>query len=324
VDASVANANTAAAASNHAADQQYAVGMAQVNASIAAENDRHAEALAQLEQDAQFNADDVALKQAEDAENQRHNQATEQLQREATAMQQTLESMREQNAITLEQMTEASQVKLEQMKEGNAIYLQQGQQAFQDWTNQQTNRMSILSSALNNPWLQKLTGLSPAPGVEGGTTGGQNLANLIQQVLTPFNYQGWGGQGTAGQNAPAPQQAPSMFTGGAAQLQTPSWSQWQGWNPFQQAAYRTNIEALGPGVWNQMQQGLASDFTAQGGSPNITQMQRAAASPTQQAGQEMTAELFGQTTPAWQATQSKQWSQAQAPQVKENLTGIAA
>jgi len=330
VDAQIQAATISAQAQTHAADQQYQIGIAQVNANIAAENDRHAEAISQLQQQYAFHQDDVALKQAEDAEASRHNQVTEQLQHEATQMQQTLEQMKEQNNIQLEQMQEANAVKLEQMKEGNSIYMQQGDQAFKDWQTTQADRMSILSSALNNPWLQQLTGLTPAPGQAGTATGGQNLANLIQQVMQPYNYQAWGGQGAQGQGAPPPQQAPAMYQGGGAPgIQTPTWSQWQGWNPFQMAAYRTNIEAMGPGVWNDVQGQMQTSFAGQGGSPNITQMQRAAADPTQQAGQEMTASLFGQTTPAWQATQGKQWSQAQAPQVKENLSqsapaGIAA
>ena len=287
-----------------AATMQFQVGMAQVNANLAAESDRHAEAIAQLQQQAAFHADDVALKQAEDAENTRHNQATEALQAQATQMQQTLEQMKEANAVTLEQM-----------QEGQQIRMQQGDQAFKDWQQRQSDRMSILSSALNNPWLQKLTGLTPTPGANEGVTGGQNLANLIQQVQQPFNPNapggGGGGQVFAGQQ-------------GAPQIDTPSWSQWQGWDPFQKAAYRTNIEALGPGVWNQVQSGLQSQYASQGGNPNITQMQAAAATPTQAIGQEMTGELFGQTQPAWQASQQKQWSQSQAPNVKQNLSGIAA
>ena len=325
VDAQIAAANISAQAQQHAADQQYAVGMAQVQANLQAENDRHAEAMSQLQQQAAFHQDDVALKQMEDAENQRHNQATEQLQAQATQMQQTLESMREQNNVQLEQMQEANAVKLEMMKEGNAVYMQQGQQAFQDWQTQQADRMSILSSALNNPWLQQLTGMTPAPGQAGTATGGQNLANLIQQVLTPFNYQAWGGQGAQGQNAPAPQQAPAMYQGGGAPgIQTPTWSQWQGWNPFQMAAYRTNIEAMGPGVWNDVQGQMQTSFAGQGGNPNVTQMQAAAATPEQQAGQQMTANLFGETTPEWQQNQQKMWSQSQAPKVQTNLSGIAA
>ena len=302
------------AQAQNAANQQYAVGMAQVQANLQAENDRHAEALSQLQQQAAFHQDDVALKQMEDAETQRHNQATEQLQAQATQMQQTLE-----------QMKEAADLKLEQVKEGHDVYMMQGQQAFQDWQTTQASRMQILSSALNNPWLQQLTGMTPAPGQAGTATGGQNLANLIQQVLQPYNYQAWGGQGSQGQNAPAPQQAPAMYQGGGAPgIQTPTWSQWQGWNPFQMAAYRTNIEAMGPGVWQDVQGQMQSDFSSQGGSPNVTQMQAAAATPEQQAGQQMTANLFGQTTPEWQSSQQKMWSQSQAPKVQTNLSGIAA
>ena len=123
---------------------------------------------------------------------------------------------------------------------------------------------------------------------------------------------------------PAPQAGPAMFQGSAPDIQTPTWNQWQGWNPYQKAAYRTNIEALGPGAWTAQQAGLQSQFAAQGGDPNVTQMQVAAATPEQQIGQSMTANVFGQTTPEWQQNQQKIWSQAQAPSVKQNLTGLAA
>jgi hypothetical protein len=81
------------------------------------------------------------------------------------------------------------------------------------------------------------------------------------------------------------------------------------------------MEAMGPGVWNDVQGQMQTSFAQQGGNPNVTQMQAAAATPEQQAGQQMTANLFGQTTPEWQAQQQKQWSQSQAPQVKANLAG---
>ena len=582
------------------------------------ENDRHNETIANLQQQAQFHQDDVALQQQVNAENQRHNQAEEVLSQQATQMQQTLASMQE-----------ANQIQLQQMQEGTQIYEQQGQQAFQDWQNQQTDRMSILSSALNNPWLQQMTGMTPSSMTNEPMTGGQNIQNLVNQILQPFNVNQWGAQnaptaaglgssaaqllaqngyqpptqtpitdyqspvtqptvgispatiagtsptaapsgstqadtgpgvpatspvagtaGTATTNAPmipatgaagatatptaagataatagtpttgdfAPGSAPMIpagapaggttlqsgatpaasagwpttgsttvapptgttpitenqggppgqspyvgalvlggnvyFSGtfvkdassdamgmiqngqfvpftsfqqyvaaggpvdpqnpnaadftkdnvkvvdtnsfqqltagqavgwgsqqdnamasytpqgtsyggadvssqtgaqmlaqaaqtaqpgaqatapttasttgwtptqatasGAPNPSDPTWSQWQGWDPFQMAAYRTNIEALGPGAWNQQQAQLQQEFTQQGGSPNITALQSAAATPDQSAGQQMTANVFGQTTPNWQSQQSKQWSAAQAPNVKQSTTG---
>jgi murein DD-endopeptidase MepM/ murein hydrolase activator NlpD len=416
------------------AQDQLQVGMSQVNASIAAENDHHNEVMAQLQQNAQFHQDDVALQQAINQETQRHDQATEQLQAQATQMQQTIEQMREANAVTLQQM-----------QEGTQIYLQQGQQAFTDWQTTQQDRMQILSSALNNPWLQQLAGMVPAPGQDTSAVTGGNIQNLINQILQPFNTQTYGAQnapssmnltgnpnadptyvpgnmnwnsisdmlqkaagsnyndqaakqmfmsmtaqgsgatpgnltqaqldqivqagsngkigswaqlsglnpsgatpasqaggptaaaqaaGTAGSqmtmgaNQPAGGQPtlPQQQTGGLSPTsgQTPTWNQWQGWDPFQMAAYRTDIEAQGPGAWNAQQSNLEQQFAQAGGSPNITQMQAAGATPTQSIGQQMTANVFGQTTPQWQQNQQKQWSQAQAPQVQSNLQGIAA
>jgi hypothetical protein len=300
---------------------------------IQAENDRHNETMAQLQQNAAFHQDDVTLQQQVNAETQRHNQASEQLQAQQTQMQQTLEQMREANSV-----------QLQQMQEGNQIYLQQGQQAFQDWQTQQADRMQILSSALNNPWLQQLSGMTPGPGGPGAPTGGADISNLMNQVLQPYNAQAWGAQnapsaaglgtqaqaggptaGAAGGSQPTlAGQTSTTPAGGTPGGGSPSWSQWQGWSPFQMAAYRTDIEAQGPGAWNAQQANLENQFAGQGGSPNITQMQAASATPEQSAGQQMTANIFGQTTPNWQAQQQKQWSQAQAPQVKQNLTGIAA
>jgi hypothetical protein len=69
---------------------------------------------------------------------------------------------------------------------------------------------------------------------------------------------------------------------------------------------------------------MMNSFANQGGSADVTQMQAVGATPAQSAGQQMTANVFGQTTPQWQQGQQKQWSQAQAPQVQSNLAGIAA
>jgi hypothetical protein len=132
-----------------------------------AENNRHNEALAKIQQDYQFHQDDVMLKQQEDAENVRHNQAAEQIQRDQIASNERLEGMRE-----------AHEIQIQQMQEGNAIYLQQGQQAYDSWSKGQDQRMQILGSALSNPWMQQLPGMSPGPGAAPGTVvGGKNIAS---------------------------------------------------------------------------------------------------------------------------------------------------
>lgn len=288
-----------------------------------AENNRHNEALAKIQQDYQFHQDDVLLKRAEDAENVRHSQAQEQIQRDQIASNERIEGMRE-----------AHEVQIQQMQEGNAIYLQQGQQAYDSWSKGQDQRMQILGSALSNPWLQALSGMSPAPGAAPGTVvGGQNLANLIQQIMQPYDPRAWGVQnapsvmGLQGSTAGGPSgpagsmpnvpyaQSTSTLSGG------PNWQQWQQMTPFQKAAYRTDVEALGPGVWNQMSTALGNQFNTQGGTPNVTQLQAAGANPADQAGMQMTGEMFGQSpTQFWQG-QQRQWSGAQAANVKQNLSG---
>jgi len=290
-----------------------------------AENNRHNEALAKIQQDYQFHQDDVLLKQQEDAENVRHNQAAEQIQRDQIASNERIEQMRE-----------AHEVQIQQMQEGNAIYLQQGQQAFQSWTDGQSQRMQILGSALNNPWLQQLSGMSPTPGSQTGTVvGGQNLANLIQQILQPYNPSGYGAQNApsimgiqgstaGGPGGPAGGGQPAMFTSGGVLGGNPNWQQWQQMTPFQKAAYRTDIEALGPGVWNQMSSALGNQYQGQGGTPNVTAMQAAGANPADQAGMSMTGELFGQSPTSFWQGQQRLWSGAQAANVKQNLGGQSA
>lgn len=290
------------------------------------ENNRHNEALAKIQQDYQFHQDDVLLKRAEDAENVRHAQASEQIQRDQIASNERVEQMRE-----------AHEIQIQQMQEGNAIYMQQGQQAYDSWGKGQDQRMQILGSALNNPWMQALSGMSPAPGAAPGTVvGGQNLANLIQQIMQPYNPSGYGAQnapsimGIQGSTAGGPGgPAGSMPNVPYAQSSStlngnPSWEQWQQMSPFQKAAYRTDVEALGPGVWNQTSAALGGQYNTEGGTPNVTQLQAAGGGPAGQAGMQMTGELFGQSpTQFWQG-QQRQWSGAQAANVKQNLGGQQA
>jgi len=297
-----------------------------------AENNRHNEALAKIQQDYQFHQDDVLLKQQEDAENVRHAQAQEQLQRDQIASNERLEQMRE-----------AHEIQIQQMQEGNAIYLQQGQQAYDSWSKGQDQRMQILGSALSNPWLQALSGMSPAPGAApGSVVGGQNLANLIQQIMQPYDPRAWGvqnapsvmglqGSTAGGPSGPAGQGQPSLpyATSTSTLNGNPDWQQWQQMTPFQKAAYRTDIEALGPGVWNQMSAALGGQYQQAGGTPNVTQMQAAGANPADQAGMQMTGELFGQSPSQFWTGQQRLWSGAQAANVKtnqtgQNLSGIAA
>jgi hypothetical protein len=289
-----------------------------------AENNRHNEALAKIQQDYQFHQDDVQLKQQEDAENSRHAQATEQLQRDQMASNERLEGMRE-----------AHEVQIQQMQEGNAIYLQQGNEAFQSWSKGQDQRMQILGSALSNPWLQQLSGMSPAPGAApGSVVGGKNIAALVQQIMTGYDPSAYGVQNAPSVMGLQGSTPGGPATGGSNNLpdflnqssstvdgSTPSWEQWQQFSPWQKAAYRTDQEALGPGVWNQMSSALGSQFAQEGGTADVTQMQAASAGAPGQAGMQMTGELFGQSPTQFWGNQQRQWSGAQAANVKQNATG---
>src|SRR5262249_27387653 len=250
-------------------------------------NTRHNEVMANLQQQAAFHQDDVRLQEEINTENNRHNQVMEGLQQQSIQMQQTIESMREQNAVQLEQMSEANKIQMQQMQEGTQIYLQQGAQAFADWQAQQKDRMDILSSALNNPWLQKLSGMTPGANYNAPAVGGQNIANLVNSILQPYDPNAWGvanapsalglGGSTPGGAAPGatgsqptlPQQS---STGASNATAAPSWQTWSSWDPFQKAAYRTDQESLGPGAWNAVGDALATQFAGQGGNPNVTQM----------------------------------------------------
>ena len=297
------------------------------------EDNRHAEALAKIDQDWAIHQDEDRRQQEINAETTRHNEAAEQLQRDQMT-----------HETELEQMKEANAVQLQQMQEGNAIYLQQGDQAFKSWQANQTARMSILSSALQNPWLQKLSGMTPGPGYQGSAVGGKNISGLINQILQPYDPTAWGAQnapsaaglggstaggpGASGANA-QPSGADMGFSSntpsGGAQGQPVDWNQWQSWDPFQKAAYRTDIESEGPGAWASAGDQMAQGFVQQGGTPNVTAMQSAASNPAGRAGMEMTADLFGQDPTSFWNQQNKQWSQAQAPTVKQSFTsGIAA
>jgi hypothetical protein len=317
----------------------------------------HAARMKEIDQNWLIHQDDDKRQQEINAENTRHNQAAEQIERD-----------RIQADITIQQMKDASALQLQQMQQGNQIYMQQGEQAFQDWQNQQKNRMDILGSALKNPWLQKLSGMTPGPGYQGQAVGGQNISNLVNQILQPYDPRAWGAQnapsiaGLGGSTAGGPegtlqtpgggmfQQQPQgpggaqpggqqaymqggqVYQAGQQQpqgydMQTgqgqPDYMQWRGWDPFQRAAYRTNQEALGPGAWEQVGAQMGEQFAQAGGTPEVTRMQAAASDSAGRAGMEMTGELFGQTGEQFWQDQNKQWGQAKAPTVKQNLTGAA-
>jgi hypothetical protein len=176
-----------------------------------------------------------------------------------------------------ESMKEANSVLLEQMQEGNKILMEQGSEAFKDWQTRQESMMGILGSALNNPWLQQLSGMAP-PGQESPIMGGGNIQALLQKVLSPYDYtaafgpltQAQGPQDTDALNQYAGTSGGGGWQQGPGQeTQAPSYADWQGWSPFKKAAYRTDIEALGPGAWNTQQQAMRDRFSAEGGSPDI-------------------------------------------------------
>jgi hypothetical protein len=250
------------------------------------ENDRHNEALQQLQQQAQQEADYKAIQDAVNAENVRHDQATEQL----TQKQQALD------------------LQLEQMKEQFTA----GQ-----------NAMATMQSALNAPWLQGLLGLGVNPGsnagpaIPGASNPWTNLLNIIfggggapggtQQGLNPL-----AATGAATQAAGTP--AAGNTAAGPA---LPSAQQWAQMNPAQKAALQASVMAEGPGAWQSFQ----SSFQNQNGpqAPDMTQLQSALQTPEDQLGTQMNAEMFGEGAPAFQQRQQNTWVGANAPSVQQTL-----
>jgi hypothetical protein len=388
-------------AENKRIDMERETRMAEVAQRREAENNRHQEAVAKLEQDWKIHQDNARLQAEKQAEDARHNQAMEAIERE-----------RIQADIEIQQMRDANAIRLQQMQQGNQIYLQQGEQAFADFQKQQEMRMEILGSALKNPWMQRLSGMTPGPNYQGAAVpGGQNISTLVNQILTPYDADKYGWQNAPGflgldqANAgaagalPQPGQAgyeegdmyayqqqggaaggaaqggaqggaagqPALFQqgGGGAQagqqMGGQNWTydsamgavqggqgggsvgaqmagggdqgleygqnapatfgDWRAWDPFQKAAYRANIEALGPGAWEQVGQQMADRYAASGGTPDVTAMQAAGGGELGRAGAEMTGELWGQAPEQFWNEQNRQWSRARGPQVQQKLTG---
>jgi len=312
-------------------DQAHEAAMAQIAQQREAEANRHGEAVAKLEQDWKIHQDDARLQAEKQAEDARHSQAEEQIERDRIQADKDIQGMKD-----------ATEIKVQQMQAGNQIYLQQGAQAFTDWQNTQKARLDILGSALKNPWLQRLSGMTPGAGYNKAAVGGNNIQDLMNQILQPYDPTKWGAQNapsvaglegtTAGGPAGGPQNAGNVYTptgavqqgqGGYAgqNVQGVDWQTWQGWDPFQKAAYRANTEALGPGAWEQVGGQLAQDFTTSGGNANVTQMQAAGGGEVGRAGMEMTADVMGQAPQQFWQNQNRQWSAAAAPGVKQNLTG---
>src|SRR5947208_11871002 len=181
--------------------------------------------------------------------------------------------------------------------------LQQESQAFTAGQTAQSNALSTMQSALNNPWLQALTKMGITPG--GGASGGANpLMNLINAVL---------GGNTGGSLANT-----GAFAGQTSQLPNVTAQQWAQMTAPQKAAMRAQVEAMGPGAWQQFQ----SNFQNQAGTnqaPNQTQMQAAVASPEEQIGTQMSSEMFGEGQPAFQQRQQKSWAPSQGSNVMQSL-----
>jgi len=314
-----------------AKEKELANSKAAIDIQSRAEDDRHQENMARLDQEWKIHQDDLAYNQAVLAENTRHNQATEDLNRRQQDIQLQIAQLNVDSQERIQKMADANRIQIEAMQEGNKILLQQGDQAFKDWQSRQAAYMNILGTALNNPWLQRLSGMAPPQG-EAGIMGGGRVQDLIQQILQPFDYSSVYGaasqlpaqQGASAGGAAQGAASSGPATGGPTAGSTaPDWATWQGWSPFQKAAYRTDVEAQGPGAWQTEQDRLNQQFTQSGGSANVTQLAAQSASPADSIGQQMNAEVFGQTPQQWGQQQQKMWSAAQAPTVKQNM-GISA
>jgi hypothetical protein len=111
--------------------------------------------------------------------------------------------------------------------------------------------------------------------------GVQNAPSVMACRLDRWRASGrrWGGQ-------------PNFYDQSSSTLNgMPSWEQWRQFSP-RQGGVPTDIEALGPGAWNQMSDALGSQFQGRA-ARRMTQMQAAGAGPTGQAGMQMTGELVG-------------------------------
>jgi len=103
-----------------------------------------------------------------------------------------------------------------------------------------------------------------------------------------------------------------------AQLPAVTPQQWAQMTVPQKAAMRAQVEAMGPGMWQQFQ----SNFQNQAGTsqaPDQTQMQAAVATPEDQLGTQMSAEMFGEGQPAFQQRQQRSWAPAQGSNVMQSL-----
>jgi hypothetical protein len=322
-------------------DQEYEIRMAEIAQRREDAKWQHEDRLAKIESDFKIHQDEDRRLQEKQAEDARHNVQLEAIERERIQADKDIQAMKD-----------ATEIKVKQMEAGNAIYLQQGSQAFADWQQTQKARLDILGSALKNPWLQRLSGMTPGAGYNKAQVGGNNIQDLMNQILQPYDPSKWGAQNapvsaglgnTGATEAGGPAGGPQTNPGGAPYTQQQQaggpqaaqqgggyagqnvagvdWNTWQGWDPFQKAAYRTDTEALGPGAWEQVGGQLAEDFTASGGNENVTRMQAAGSGETGRAGMEMTADVLGQAPQQFWQNQNRGWSKSTAPGVKQNLTG---
>jgi hypothetical protein len=108
--------------------------------------------------------------------------------------------------------------------------------------------------------------------------------------------------------------------------QPQSWQDWQAMTPWQKSVYGSWFQnTYGPAKWNQEQNRLHYSALDQGASPtaDITPLQAASADQATLAGDVMNANVMGFSPSGWQGQETKNWSAARAPAVKQ-APGIAA
>jgi murein DD-endopeptidase MepM/ murein hydrolase activator NlpD len=255
------------------------------------------------------------IQQQIDAENNRHNEAVKS-EEEVARHNQELEKLQKYQA----DLSAATQSAIALLQSGTQIGIANAQIAAQFGLQSQQFKQQLATSALQNPWLQRLTGMAPSVGEVGGPGG---------QAWTPPGGQSFAQTVAGAENAPIPQvggattNAPGVAGSGApgatAQTQSalPSWQDYSKWNPYQLSAWRTQEEAAAPGQFQSDLDKLRSSWAGQGvtDAPASSQLAWDTSTPEQQTQKGMLAETFGQTIPQWQQKQSTQWSKAAAPAV---------
>lgn len=194
----------------------------------------------------------------------------------------------------------------------------------------QKQAAALQQSALANPWLQQLTGMTPSWNQPGGpgtnapasttpaSIGGTSQAAMASGASGGTSNPDSIGQamgGAAGWTSTGPMPGSAGWT-------PPSYQQYAAETPFERAADRTKVEMNGgPGAWDQVEQSMRQAWGQAGGpttAPNTAALSAAGQNATQKIGTEQLANTFGQTAPEYWQQQGTTWSKAKTGQVSQS------